>query len=219
MRGIIDAIYWRLHASYLKNHRDDAGKYLAMLEDEIKGDYGKLSAEVGPHIVRYRMMAEEIKRGRFGSLHGGYSSPIVMFDQPVEPTCLEKEFHKVLMTDPAKSLLFTILRIPNDAMILHEAELGEYGRCDFLVRFFRKVFLIEVKMGEAPSYVPSQIERYRCASELDMCLGLHDEVLACVLAESFGQYVLQKLSESGVVMVKHFGRADDFRLLKGNFNA
>ena len=33
-KGIIDAIYFRLHTSFLKNERDEAAMFLGMLLDE-----------------------------------------------------------------------------------------------------------------------------------------------------------------------------------------
>ena len=60
-------------------------------------------------------------------------------------------------------------------------------------------------MGSAPADVVSQIDRYRLASELDMCMGLHDDVKAVVVAESFPHYVAVELSRLSVTMVTHDG--------------
>jgi len=215
MKGMLDALFWRLHTSYLLNDRDASSRFLAMIEDETKGNLSLLSSEIGVHIPRYMKIADEIKSNRFGSLHGGFSTSSSSSEIYSEPTVAEKDFHRTLMSKEALCSLYILLGIPTSAVVLHELDLGEYGRCDFVFRFNRKVVLIEVKMGEAPIYVSAQIEKYRIAEELDMCLGLYDEVKPYVMAESFGPYIVQKLSESGVEMIEHCGKSAGFRLTRG----
>ena len=212
MRGTVDAIYWKLHTAFLLNRREDAAKYLSMLEDEM-GLFSGAISEIGPHSTRYRLIAEEIKSGRFGSLHGGYSAPVgsFPFEQP-EPSGQEKDFHKVLLTRPARACLFPLMDWPLVASMYHEYDMGKYGRSDFFVRNARQASVIEVKMGAAPPSVVSQIERYRLASELDMCLGLYDSVEAVVMAEAFPPTVATELARIGARMVLHSGRPDWFGL-------
>lgn len=211
MRGVIDAIYWRLHSAFLRNRREEASKFLSMLEDELAPNQGAISEIGAPHVARFRLIADEVRSGRFGRLHGGYSSPQGQFpfEQP-EPSCEEKEFHRTLMTRQARNCLFPLLDWPEAASMSHEHDMAEYGRADFLLRAGRKAAVMEIKMGGAPPSVVSQIDRYRLGAELDMCLGLYDEVEAIVLSESFPSPVAAELARLDVRMVLHSGRADWF---------
>ena len=211
-KGIIDALYWRLHRSYLLNRREEAFRLLDMLEDEA----GSLdiACEIGPvHAARLYRIAEEVRSGRFGPLHGGHSVPAGMFLDKPDPSGEEKAFHAVLMTKAARNCLLPLLDMSPKAIMSHEHDLGQYGRVDFLVRDGRRIAVIEVKMGPAPRSSIPQVDGYRTASELDMCMGMWDIVDAIVLAESFPQPVAAELARLGVRMILHRGGADWFGLL------
>jgi len=217
MRGIIDALYWKIHSAFLLNQRGKAILFLDMLEDEI-GPFGDAASEIGPvHAARLRRISEEIRSGNFGRLHGGSSVPEGSFMPKGEPSGEEMAFHAVLMTKQARTNLFPLLGLSPSAGMLHEYDLGEYGRVDFLVRNGRRIAVLEVKMGQAPRSVSPQVEGYRTCLELEMCRGLHDEVVAAVLAESFPPVVAAELSRMGIRMVLHENSPDRFReFLPGN---
>jgi len=211
MRGIIDAIYWRLHASYLRNQREDAGKFLAMLEDEMGGEDSLLSAEIGSaHMTRFAIMRKGVRDGTFPRFFGaGYE---VELDPSVivpEKTQKERDFTKSI----ASSVLLPLVGASPRSIVVLELDMDEFGRCDVVIRDGRTMHVIEVKMGSAPPAVVSQIDRYRMAGELDMCLGLHDRVVAHVVAGSFPPYVSTELSRHSVGMILHEGRPDRLRLV------
>ena len=211
-RGILDALYWRLHACYLLNDRTKSEKFLSMLVDEqINGDED-LRPQIGErNYARYLAIKKNIENGSFARLYGDGSSAIIAeASVPKEKSKDERQFHKDLMASP--EALFALLDIPKDALIVHELVMDEYGRCDFVFRHGKAVTALEVKIGEAPTSVVSQIDKYRLGLELDMCMNLYDEVRAFVLARSFGPYVSAELSRVGVGMILHEGRTDELRM-------
>ena len=213
-RGIVDALYWRLHSSYLRNQREDASKYLAMLEDETKGDHDLIFAEIGTrHMPRFYKMKDGVEDGSFPRLFGsGYETPPVVDYAIVNVNELpkEREFCRQISCEP---ILRAIVGAQSESIIVLEVEMDEFGRCDIVIRDGRILHVIEVKMGEAPTDVPAQIDRYILAAELDMCLGLHDEVVAHVVAGKFPKYVATELSRRSVGMILHEGRPDRLRLV------
>lgn len=212
-KGIIDAMYWRLHSAYLRNQREEAAKFLSMLEEEAKDKPDGLLAEVGPvHLGRFRLIRERMRRGEYGRLYsGGSSAPDDAFPMAEEVDKQELEFCWDLVREP--HALFSLMDVHPGAILVRELEMGEYGRCDFLVRDGRTWHVVEVKMGEAPFSVVAQIDKYRLAAELDMCMGLHDEVRAHVLAGGFGPYVASELSRLSVSMMRHKGDPDSLEKL------
>ncbi len=211
MRGIMHACYWRLHTHFLKNDRARAGMFLAMLEDDIKKSPLALEKEIGEaHMHRFEKIRQRMAIGEYGRLYGsGASCPLLdQYCAHVEPSGPEKDFHKVLKTADGRKAMFKEAGIRDWALVSHEHDLDEYGKCDFLIREGRIIHVVEVKMGEAPPSVVSQIDRYRLAAELDMCIGLHDEVMAVVMAESFPPYVMAELSRLNVTMLLHRGTPD-----------
>lgn len=208
MRGILDALYWRLHSSYLRNEREDARRFLAMLEDEMA--HGSLVSEIGAvQMGRFRKIREGITDGSFARLYGqGTDSSALDLGPPADRSGEEKDFCKKLLQD--RHVLLCLLGA-DGADIVTELPMDPYGRCDFVIRAGRRVYVAEVKMGEAPSSVVSQIDKYRLCMELDMCLGTHDEVLAFVVAESFSPYVASELSRLDVGMIEHKGNCESMK--------
>jgi hypothetical protein len=204
-RGTVDALYWRLSSSFLRNDRNDAEKFLAMLDDELKANPGRLALEAGAiHASRYSKMREAVIRGDYGRLRGGSASPVVEWEATqAEPSGAEKDFCLGLLKSPWAML--SLIGASDRALVVPQLDMGPYGRVDFLVRDGRTWYVVEVKMGEAPTSTVSQIDRYTIAAELDMCLGLHDEVFGAVLAEGFGPYALGELSRMGVHIIEHRG--------------
>lgn len=215
MRGIVDALYWRLHTAYLKNYRQDAERFLAMLDDETGGSADPIEREVGfIHAERLRKIKDRMVSGSFGRIYGDGDGVDLMDLSPpaAKKTCNERDFCRDLLRSKDKFL--STLGIEFWADVVCEVDLAPYGRCDFLVTEGRKTNVIEVKMGESPPAVVSQIDRYRLALELDMCLGLYDEVSAYVLAESFSPYVAGELSRLDVAMVEHKGTPGSLRRIQ-----
>jgi hypothetical protein len=188
------------------------------LDDELAKDQGNLVSEIGPiQMLRCRKIIEEVRSGTFRRLHGdGVSNPSVPFQYDIqEKTEDEKAFQRKLFSSSGgKTIFLAIIGAPTDAVIVPELDLREFGRCDFAVYGGRKAWAVELKMGEAKSSVVAQIDKYRLGLELDMCLGLYDEVEAFVLARSFPKYVATELSRMGVGMVVHEGKADSLRIIK-----
>jgi hypothetical protein len=186
-----------------------------MLDDEQSKRPGGLVSEIGPiQMLRYRRIAEEVRSGRFGRLYGdGNPVPVPRCDISIDKKSDdEKKFQRTL-TGQGRASLLSIMGAPDDVILVTELDLYEYGRCDFVAYGGRKTWVAELKMGEAKSQVVSQIDKYRLALELDMCLGLYDEVRAYVLAERFPSYVSTELSRAGVTMVEHSGRSDSLRII------
>lgn len=211
MRGAIDAIYWKLHSSFLRNQRGQADRFLAMLEDEVKGKI--LDQELRPaQIIRYSIMRDRIGRGEYGRIYGdGSTSDQLDVAASAEASGPEAEFHKKLVTSDGRSALCAAVLADFKSNIVHEVDLAPYGRLDFLVRDCRIWTAVEVKMGEATHAVVSQIDKYRLALELDMCMGLHDEVRTVVMAEAFPEYVRTELSRMAVTMIHHDGSLQGLR--------
>jgi hypothetical protein len=205
-RGILDAIYWRLHTSFLRNRRDEAKKFLGMLNTYTERE---ILSELHPiHFERFKTIQRRIEQNLFGRLYGeGYQTPI--FEQnfaPVQKSGPELEFCKELVRQKTK--LLYILQASPTALVGREEEMREFGRCDILARDNRIIRAVEVKMGEAPSSVVSQIDKYVLALELNMCLGLYDIVVGTVIAEKFPPYVAAELSRIGINMITHSGTVD-----------
>lgn len=203
---MLDAIYWRLHSSFLRNEREDARRFLAMLEDELGELPSKLASEIGPaQMERFRKIKDRVSRGEFGRLYGPGESVGPVYEAPRirERSGPEKEFCRALLKE--RERLLGAMDMEFWADIVPEVDMDPFGRCDFVAREGRTVAVVEVKMGEAPTSVVSQIDKYRLAAELDMCIGTHDEVLAYVVAENFQPYVATELSRLSVNMILHKG--------------
>lgn len=211
MKSAAHAIYWKLHSAFLRNERQKADLLLGMLEDESKRVM--LRDEIGaPHHARFLLIKDAIKSGTYARLYGsGSETPDVEGLTQSEYEGDEAEFHRKLMRSDARKLLFDCLGIDQSANYVHEVEMGPYGRCDFVIREGRIWHCVEVKMREAKHSVVSQIDKYRLAMELDMCMGLHDRVNAIVVAQSFSPYVATELSRLSVLMVKHDGTVESLR--------
>lgn len=210
---MLDAVYWRLHASYLRNEREDAKAYLEMLESEA-GLEARLSSEIGPkHMERFRRIREGIRRGDFRRLHGngGGSLAHSSCGEAVEKSCREKEFCRALASAENRPSLLGAVGAGSGAVWAMEVPMWPYGRCDVVLGEGRSSYVVEVKMGEAPASVVSQIDRYRLSMELDMCMGLYDEVFAFVLAEGFPPYVASELPRMSVSMILHSGSPGTLR--------
>jgi len=217
-RGIIDAIYWKLHTSYLRNERKDADKFLGMLEDE--GKKAPIKEEIGPvHYARFELIQANISNGSYGRLYGyGFETPYVDPLANKERSGEEAEFHKRLIQKEGRQYLYDCLNIDFWSGMIHEVEMDPYGRCDFVICEGRTWHVVEVKMGEAKSSVVSQIDKYRLSAELDMSMGRHDKVNAVVVAESFSPYVAGELSRLSVQMVQHTGQPSSLRLIETGRN-
>lgn len=207
------AIYWKLHAKYLTNQREEANRLLGMLSDYTDSQIEKEITE--PHYRRFLKIRENISNKQYGRLYGaGYDAPVLpYFVAPIEKSCQEKEFCKKLFSKDGVDKLSSTLEIPQGLSLLSEVELGNYGRLDLLGKVARTVFAIEVKVGKAPNSLVSQIDRYRLALELDMTLGMYDEVKAYVVAEQFTNYEAIELSRLAVNMIEHAGTIESLRLL------
>jgi len=214
LRGIKHAIYWKLHASFLKNDQKRATSFLSMLEDEVKhGPRGmSLEQEIGaPHYLRYLRIRDKMRAGEYGRLHGqGPTAPDLPDGPRAERSGPESEFCRQLLNH--RGLFMSVVDMEGGSM-MPEVEMGEYGRCDFVVRAGRRLMVSEVKMGDAPTSVVAQIDKYRLCAELDMNLGLHDEVLAVVMAERFPPCVASELSRMSVLMVEHHGDPGALRII------
>lgn len=215
MRGLLHALYWRLHAAYLRNQREESLRFLGFIDSEIKGNNSLLGNEIGvKHLTRFMMIKDRIKNNDFSRLYGqGKAIPTLGAFPKTDRSGSEREFCRTLMTRSFRETLFGVVDLPNNTSMVPELVMEEFGRVDFLLRQGRSWGVLEVKMGEAPDSVVSQIDRYRMAMELDMCHGLHDEVFAIVCAESFPSYVATELSRLSVMMVEHQGDSCRFRRL------
>jgi hypothetical protein len=215
VRGIQSAIYFKMHAAFLRNRRSEADLLLAMLEDEVAHAPGVLIGEVGPrHMERLDRIRERMSHGEYGRVYGrGSEVPDVAPRAHVEPSGVEADFHKKLIHRDGRGLFMDVIGAARGSDMVHELDMREFGRCDFVIRDGRTWHVVEIKMGQAPADVPSQIDRYRIASELDMNLGLHDDVRAAVVAEHFPQYVATELSRLAVSMILHDGTPAGLRVL------
>lgn len=207
MKGLLDAIYWRLHTAYLTNDKLEADKYLSMLEDSMSNKVDLLRAEIGEiHLQRFIKIRQKIQSGEYGRLYGNGNSVPAEYgwvapqgENEADPD--EKAFCKSLLKD--KTNLLEAIGCDSTALICSEQVMGIYGRCDFLVRQNRIWKVVEVKMGEAPTSLVSQIDKYRVSAELDMCVGRHDSVEAYTISESYPKYVASELTRASVVLLTH----------------
>ncbi len=210
-RGLIDAIFWKLHTSYLRNERKSADMFLGMLEDE--GKRSSIKDEIGQiHYARFELIQANIQNGSYGRLYGyGFETPYIDPFTNKEASGDEAEFHKKLITKSGRQCLYDCLNIDFWAGMLHEVEMDPYGRCDFVIREGRTTYAIECKMGEAKSAVVGQIDKYRLALELEMSMGMSDRVIAVVVAETFTPYVAGELSRLSVRMIQHNGQPESLK--------
>jgi hypothetical protein len=218
-QGMLSAIYWKLHTNFLMNYQEDAWRFLSMIEDEARlSPAGQLASELGPtHMGRYLKIKERMRLGLYMRLSGdGASSPISQWCPPSDRESGEKAFCSKLCTRKGKAFLFNLLGAPADAVVVDEFDMGVYGRCDLVVQEGRVRWVVEVKIGKAPDSVVSQVDKYRLSEELQMCLGLHDEVRPFVLARSFPPYVASELSRNGIEMILHDGRPESLRTMASN---
>lgn len=209
-KGILDAIYWRLHSAFLRNERAIATKMLAILSDEM-GMYGEhLKAEIGEaHFARFLRIQEKMANGDFGRLHGPGAEATQEVQVAATVDQAELDFCKELFRK--RDILCEAIGCRRSATIVCEHDMGEYGRCDFYVRDGRTVKILEAKMGMASHALVSQIDKYRIAAELDMCVGTHDSVETYVLAGGYPKYVLDELARASVVVLAHDGKAESIR--------
>ena len=211
-RGIIDAMYFKLNAAFLKNEREKAAMFLGMLQDSATPQ--AILGEIGPiHFARFLHMAEEVHGGTFRRPRGGGEAVPVLSVVPTERSRDEATFHVKIMGKEGRGKLFGALDIQPNASLVHELELGAYGRVDFLVREGRTWHAIEVKINRAEPEIVSQVDKYVLALELEMSMGLHDVVKAAVLAGSFSPYAASELSRMGVAMLIHDGTIEGIRKL------
>ena len=209
-KGILDALYWRLHTFYLTNERQEAIKSLIMIEDELsKGN--SLLAEIGPiHFERFKSISSRIKDNSFSRLVGrGSDAAIVEEINPESQTISEKEFCRVILKE--KTHIHQAVGASPNAIVTTEVDVYPYGRIDIRFVENRVVKILEVKMGEAPTSLVSQIDKYRVAIELEMGLGLYDYVEAYVLANSYNKFVSSELTRSSVVLLTHTGTPESIR--------
>ncbi len=210
-RGIPHALFWRLHTSYLKNNRYDAEKFLGMLSDYSENTI--LAEITAIHFNRFLKIKDNIQKGIFGRIYeSGFSTPMLEAGKK-QPSCQELEFVNKLCTDEGRAKLCTLCELSPKTNFQREYELNEYGRLDLLGKEGRRLVAIEVKVGQAPNSVVSQIDRYRLALELNFCIGIYDTVDAYVLAESFTTYDAIELSRLSVKMIEHKGMIESMRLL------
>lgn len=212
MRGMLHAIYWRLHTAFLKNERSKAIMFLGMIEDEMKKK--SLEKEIGEtHMERFRLIQQSIKANSFARLYGcGQEiAPMYGYQYFTEPEKSEKEFCREIITK--KAALLDVIGFGPKANMIDEFVVDPYGRIDFVAKSGRVCKIVEVKMGEAPTSLVSQIDKYRLAMELDMCLGLYDSVEAYVLAQSYPEYVLTELSRLSVIVLKHDATPESIKRL------
>jgi len=208
--GIMDGIYWRLHTSYLRNNHEKA-KHFAALMDVEHAAGGDLLGEIGEaQHARYVRIRDNMARGDWMRLcRPGYSSPSSPGGEgkKKEKTQAEKDICQTLK-ERSKELMH-VAGLSDKATMHSESEMAPYGRCDFvsLDRPGRTTAAIEVKAGEAPSSVISQVDKYMLCLELDMIRQSHDNVVGFVVAESFSWFVSSELSRSGVGMIQFRGDA------------
>lgn len=209
MKGDIGAIFWKLHTAFLKNNRERADFMLGLLEHEA--DEPELRRCLGDiHFERFSKIKENMIFGNYGRLHGGgYGTPVQISTSKPESDVKEAQFHLLLMSD--RTTLMNRIGCSPKCNIVHELDMGPYGRCDMLIRDGRTWHVVEVKMGDATSSVVSQVDKYRVNLELQMCLGLHDEVKAHVVARAFPPYVASELSRLSVSMISHDGTAESLK--------
>lgn len=212
VKGALDAIYWQLHSAYLTNNRESAKRWLAILENEIGlQPEAVLSDEIGePHLERFKKIRSRMARGEFGRLYGE-GGEVPAAPMPAVPADDKDELDFCRELAKERKALCKAIGCGQDANIVRELEMGQYGRCDFVIVEARVAKILEVKMGEANHSLVSQIDKYRIAMELDMNLGGYDAVEAYVLAGSYPQYVLAELGRAAVVVLSHDGTPNNIR--------
>lgn len=218
-KELVNALYWKLHYHYLLNERNLANRYAEMIDDEIKKHGNCLLDELGyKHYGRYLDMRANMRKNIFSRLCSNGIELIEKNRHNDESIKKEKVFCKEILKN--LQYIISILGISDKYNVVPEFDMGIYGRCDFLIRDLknRTWIVIEVKMGAAPTSVISQIDRYRLALELDMCLGLHDEVKAYVMAEQFTEYVSRELSRAGVGMILHKGDITELNIISNDID-
>ena len=212
MKQIAIVIFWRLHSAFLKNDRDKARMFLAMFQDEVKQD--SINDILGVHTERYEWIRQSIENNSFSRFHGGGYEMPDQYPIALPDNKKESEFNTLVVRDRNK--LYKCLGIENKASILREFDLGEYGRADFVIFEGRKRHCVESKIEEATFAILGQVDKYRIALELDLCLGMYDYVEAVVLARSFSPYVAAELSRNCIKMVVHDGTLDNLRWINKN---
>lgn len=209
-KGLLDALYWRLHTFYLMNERKEAIQSLIMIEDELsKGK--SILAEIGSiHFERFKAISSRIKDKSFSRLVGQGSDVAIVEEISPEPqTISEKEFCEAILRE--KTHIYQAVGASPNSIITTEVDVSPYGRIDIKFVENRVVKILEVKMGESTTSLVSQIDKYRVACELEMNLGLYDYVEAYVLANSYGKFVLSELTRSSVVILTHTGTPESVR--------
>jgi len=168
-------------------------------------------AEIGPiHFERFKSISSRIKDNSFSRLVGqGSDAAIVEEINPESQTISEKEFCRVILKE--KTHIHQAVGASPNAIVTTEVDVYPYGRIDIRFVENRVVKILEVKMGEAPTSLVSQIDKYRVAIELEMGLGLYDYVEAYVLANSYNKFVLSELTRSSVVLLTHTGTPESIR--------
>jgi hypothetical protein len=205
MEEIVNALYWYLHTSYLYNNRERAEKFATLMDVEIEKTGVTAKTALGyTHFGRYLKIRDNMDRGFYGRLSlSGYSTPSHGISSIKHAKSdKEKKFCRSLLK--RKKEILELVESPDGSMT-PEFNLKPFGRCDFvsLDRNIRVSTAIEVKMGDAPSSVVSQIDKYMVALELDMIKQTHDEVRGFVIAESFSYQVATELARMGVGMIEH----------------
>lgn len=213
MKGRLDAIYWRLHTYYLRNEREDALRFLKLFEDEDKKTPKVFDIDE-IHRGRFKKIKEGILNGSFSRLYGSGTSVSNLDFSYInsEKSGKEKDFcWELIKADGLEKLCDIIGCTYLFTNVVSELNMDPYGRCDLVLKEGRSMYVVEVKMGSAPSSVVSQIDKYRLCMELDMCRGLYDEVFAFVLAENYPSYVSLELSRLDVGMIEHKGSPDTLK--------
>ena len=211
-RQIAHCLYWKLHTAYLKNNRHDSNKFFGMLNEYPDCDILKEIDE--PHFERYKTIRTNIQNGIYGRIHGsGFETPEIPLVFSKDKSGSEKEFCDKLWSKEGRIKLSNLLNLSKNATILREYEIDSFGRLDFLIRDGRRISIIEVKMGQSPYSLVSQIDKYRLAVELDMCYGLYDYVNAYTIAESYTSYEAIELSRASVKILEHKGTLESLRII------
>lgn len=210
-RGIPHVLFWKLHTAYLKNNRHDAEKFLGMISDYSDN---KIHQEITTvHFNRFLKIKSNIQNGIFTRIYGEGTTTPILESSKKQPTCQEIEFVNKVCTPEGKVILCKLCGLSPRASLQREYDLGEYGRLDLYIKDARRAVAIEFKVGCSDSSLISQIDRYRLALELNLCLGLYDVVDVFVAVESFTSYTAIELSRMSVKMIEHKSTISSMRLL------